>query len=128
MSHNSAQVVMTQLQGFKQLEAIDAAVSGVNSEEQIGTVLLNDAMYDWHKKYPEYTAENIETKGVLKVINRPFCFVDHEHPVVDLIRNCAEFGICDIDAQKKLDDRYFKVSNNLLRICCDTIKKNIFVE
>lgn len=100
--------------------------SQLNSPETIFKAPpLNDEMYDWHKQYPQYTAANLETEGVLHVNNQSFCFIDHEHPAVAVLRYNTHLMGCDIDSQKKMDKRYFKVSRQVFKICCDTIREKV---
>lgn len=86
---------------------------------------MNDEMYEWHKQFPQYTAANLESEGVMHVNNQAFCFIDKEHPAVPVLRYNAHLIGCDIDSQKKVDGTWFKVSRQVLKVCCDTIKDKV---
>lgn len=86
---------------------------------------LNDEMYEWHKQFPQYTAANLEEEGVMNVNNQAFCFIDKEHPAVPVLRYNAHLIGCDIDSQKKVDGTWFKVSRQVLKVCCDTIREKV---
>ncbi len=86
---------------------------------------LNDEMYEWHKQYPQYTAANLESEGVMHVNNQAFCFIDHEHPAVSVLRYNSHLIGCDIDTQKKVDKTWFKISRQVLKVCCDTIREKV---
>ena len=86
---------------------------------------MNDEMYEWHKQFPQYTAANLESEGVMHVNNQAFCFIDKEHPAVPVLRYNAHLIGCDIDSQKKVDGTWFKVSRQVLKVCCDTIKTKV---
>ena len=79
---------------------------------------LNDDMYEWHTQFPQYTAANLDTHGVIPVNNQPFVFVDCQHPVISLLRHNSHLIGCDIDSQKRMDNQYFKISKQVLQICC----------
>ena len=86
---------------------------------------LSDDMYEWHKQFPQYTAANLETEGVMNVNNQAFCFIDKEHPAVPVLRYNAHLIGCDIDSQTKMEGTWFKVSKQVMKICCDTIREKV---
>ena len=86
---------------------------------------LSDDMYEWHKQFPQYTAANLETEGIMNVNNQGWCFIDQEHPAVPLMRYNAPILGCDIDSQVKMEDNWFKVSRQVLKVCCDTIREKV---
>ena len=86
---------------------------------------LNDDMYEWHTQFPQYTAANLDTHGVIPVNNQPFVFVDCQHPVISLLRHNSHLIGCDIDSQKRMDNQYFKISKQVLQICCDTLRRKV---
>ena len=86
---------------------------------------LSEDMYEWHSQFPQYNATNLETEGILHVNNHPVVFIETGHPVVSILRaNCHLIG-CDIDSQKKMDGKYFKISRQLLKTCCDTLRQKV---
>lgn len=100
--------------------------SKLNSPETIYTAPpLNDEMYEWHKQYPQYTAANLEEEGIMQVNNQAFCFMDKEHPAVPVLRYNSHLLGCDIDSQKKVENTWFKVSRQVLKVCCDTIREKV---
>ena len=86
---------------------------------------LGADMVDWHKQYPQYNATNLETEGVMPVNNQSIVFIDCEHPAVGLLRANQNLIGVDIDSQKKIDNTWFKISRQVLNVCCDTIRKKI---
>lgn len=86
---------------------------------------LSEDMYEWHKEYPQYTAANLDSQGVIPVNNQPFVFVDCQHPVISLLRHNSHLIGCDIDTQKKIDNQYYKISKQILHSCCDTIRRKV---
>ena len=42
------------------------------------------------RKFPGYTAENLDTKGIHEVTQRRFCLVAADHPLVSAISENAE--------------------------------------
>ena len=41
-----------------------------------------DLAYEFARKFPGYTAENLDTKGIHEVAARRFCLVAADHPLV----------------------------------------------
>jgi hypothetical protein len=60
----------------------------------------------WREQYPEYTALNLETHGVLNVQGEGFVFVSKAHPVIDLLRANKDVLKADIDKQTLIDDHW----------------------
>jgi hypothetical protein len=86
---------------------------------------LSDDMYEWHKQFPQYTSSNLDTQGVVPVTGQPFIFIDIDHPVVSLLRNNPHLIGCDIDGQKRMGDRYFQITKQVLQCCCDTLRRKV---
>ena len=86
---------------------------------------LSEDMYEWHEQFPGYNASNLETEGIMHVNNHPVVFIDCQHPAVSILRANSHLIGCDIDTQKKLDGKYFKISRQLLKTCCDTLRQKV---
>ena len=89
---------------------------------------LSEDMYEWRKEFPQYNASNLETEGIMHVNNQAFVFIDCQHPVVSLLRNNAHLIGCDIDAQKKLEGTWYKISRPVLKTCCDTLREKVLAK
>jgi len=60
-----------------------------NSKVTTPRVLQSDpvsATYEFAKKFPGYTANNLSIKGVHEVTQRRFCLVAADHPIVTAVR------------------------------------------
>ena len=79
----------------------------------------------WRQQYPEYTANNLETHGVLNVHNEGFVFVSKSHPVIQLLRDNAHILGQDIDQQTLIDDQWFKVTKQTMSSCCNKLKTQV---
>jgi hypothetical protein len=79
----------------------------------------------WRKDYPKWTAENLESEGVLHVDNNPWVFVHETHPVVALLRHNAGLIGCKIDDQPKIDQEWYKVTRQVLSACCQTLRSKV---
>lgn len=100
--------------------------SKLNSPETIYKAPpLSDEMYDWHRQYPQYTAANLEEEGVMHGNNQGYCFIDKEHPAVSVLRYNSHLIGCDVDAQKKVEGTWIRVSKQVLKVCCDTIREKV---
>lgn len=99
----------------------------INSNQHIvyEAEMLNDEMYAWHKEFPNYTASNLDSEGVIPIPNSPYVFIDCNHPVVSLLRHNSHLIGCEIDSQKKIEDKYFRISCQVLQCCCDTLRRKV---
>lgn len=79
----------------------------------------------WRQEYPQYTATNIDTHQVLKLDNCQFMFVHETHPVINLLRMNKNILGTDIDTQPKMDNQWFKISNDLFQTSCDTLRNKV---
>ena len=86
---------------------------------------LSEDMYEWHKEFPQYTAANLESEGIMHVNNQPFVFIDHQHPVVSILRANQHLIGCDIDSQKKMEGTWYKISRQVLKTCADTLRQKV---
>jgi len=79
----------------------------------------------WRKDYPRWNASNLETEGVMNVENNPFLFVHETHPVIALLRHNSALVGCQIDAQPKIDDEWFKVTRQVFAASCQTLRTKV---
>lgn len=79
----------------------------------------------WRAEYPSYNRENIDKQGVLEVANCPYVFVHEKHPVISLLSHNAELIGCNIHEQPKIDNEWYKVTRQVLKACCDTLRANV---
>jgi hypothetical protein len=96
-----------------------------NSNTIYEAEMLNDEMYAWHKEFPMYNASNLDSEGVIPIPNSPYVFIDCNHPVVSLLRHNSHLIGCDIDSQKKIEEKYFRISTQVLQCCCDTLRRKV---
>ncbi len=75
--------------------------------------------HSWQKRFPPYTASNLETKGIIYFDDQAACYVETDHPASVLMAcNSGYFGF-DIKLFTVHDKKYFKVPKRVLRACCD---------
>merc|ERR1719359_2227190 len=63
------------------------------ADSHVSRVLQEDnteLAYEFARKFPGYTAENLDTKGIHEVAARRFCLVAADHPLVSAISENAE--------------------------------------
>ena len=100
--------------------------SVINSPQNVYKCNVNlENSLSWRAEYPNWNSANLETEGVMEVPNNNFVFVDQNHPIIALLRNNSAMIGCDIDEQGKIDDRWFKVTRNVLQACCHTLRTKI---
>lgn len=80
---------------------------------------------EWRNQYPNYNATNLDTYGVLDVAGQNYVFVDQAHPVVELLRTNAEKLNASIDSQPLIDNRYYKVTKQVMSQCCQVLRNKV---
>jgi hypothetical protein len=80
---------------------------------------------EWRKTYPKWNNGNLESEGVLNVENVPYVFVHQDHPIIGLLRHNASLIGCDIDSQPKIDNEWYKVTRQVLSVCCNTLRQKV---
>ena len=86
---------------------------------------LSEDMYEWHKQFPQYNASNLETEGIMHIHNHPVVFIDCMHPVVSILRANEHLLGCKIDSQKMMDGKFYRISRQVLKTCCDTLRQKV---
>ena len=79
----------------------------------------------WRENYSRWNNANLESEGALHVDNVPYVFVNDQHPVIGLLRHNTALIGCDIDTQPKIDNEWFKVSRQVLSVCCNTLRQKV---
>ena len=79
----------------------------------------------WRQMYPQYNASNLETMNVLNVTGQAYVFVDQNHPVIQLLRDNAEVLNADISGQPLIDNRWYKMTRQVLSSCCATLRQKV---
>jgi len=85
-----------------------------NSKVTTPRVLQSDpvaATYEFAKKFPGYTANNLSVKGVHEVTQRRFCLVAADHPIVTAITENADR--LQIGAVEMMPEGLVKISSDL---------------
>jgi hypothetical protein len=80
---------------------------------------------EWRNRYPSYNASNLDSWGVLQVQRCPFLFVNMDHPVIALLRANKDMLGADIDQMPKIDEQWFKVSKQVFKTCCSTLRTRV---
>lgn len=80
----------------------------------------------WRSEYPAYNATNLEVHGILQVgPQQDYLFVHQHHPVIQVLRINKELINADIDAAKKLEDEWFKVTKAVFSHCCQELRQRV---
>ena len=78
---------------FSQTGESYSMITMPNADSHQSRVLQEDnteLAYEFARKFPGYTAENLDTKGIHEVAARRFCLVAADHPLVSAISENAE--------------------------------------
>ena len=73
-----------------------------------------------------WTAENLETEGVVHVEDKGYFLVDKEHPVISLLQQNMSFLTPGTDGRTVMDDamldgRYYRLSSLLFNVACSSV-------
>jgi hypothetical protein len=79
----------------------------------------------WRQQYGKWNKNNLESEGTMEVPGAPYIFVDQEHPAVALLRHNADLIGCDIDKQPKMDNKWFKITRQVMSTCCQTLRAKV---
>lgn len=102
-----------------------ANTTNTNPQVVFETDANSNESIEWRNKYPNYNASNLEEWGVLEVSRCPYVFVDQNHPVIALLRANKELLGADIDQTPKVDDQWHKVSRQVFKTCCNTLRTKV---
>lgn len=78
---------------FSQTGESYSMITMPNADTHVARTLQEDnteLAYEFARKFPGYTAENLDTKGIHEVAARRFCLVAADHPLVSAISENAE--------------------------------------
>ena len=81
------------------------------------------AAYDFAKKYPGYTASNLETNGVHAVPSRRFVLVSADHPLITAIHENAE-QLQSADVQQ-MPEQMVKIAQPLYETLMPLVKEQV---
>jgi hypothetical protein len=99
----------------------DSTVPEVLSEAD-EAALLGES---WRHIYPQYNANNLHTQGMMSIEGRSYVFVEHGHPVIQLLlQNADVFGIPKT-WQPMIDNEFYKMSRDCFDLGCDTLRRNV---
>ena len=94
-----------------------SAPQTVNESDPLATM--------WRQNYAQWDTHNLEKEGVIDMPNQPYVSVHMAHPVVGFLRENADLLGCDIDEQPKVESQYFRVTRQVLAMCCQTLRMGI---
>lgn len=97
-----------------------------NQKNQNSTTLQEEDVsvaYDFAKRYPGYSAENLETNGIHAVPQRRFVLVSAGHPLVTAIQeNATSLQTSDIT---QMPEQLIKISSNLYDTLMPLVKQQV---
>lgn len=82
-----------------------------------------DAAYEFSRKFPGYTAENLATKGVVEVDDRNFALVSADHPICAAIQENAEN--LQTGAISMMPEGLVKISSTLYKTMSPAVKAQV---
>ncbi len=85
----------------------------------------NNESVEWRSKYPQFNAQNLDTRDVLNVQGETYVFVGKSHPVVEVLHQNAECLNKDILSQTLIDNTWYKVSKQVFSTCCNVLRKDV---
>ena len=84
-----------------------------------------DGKLAWHEEFSNWNASNLESLGVVTIENEPHVvLVINTHPAMSFLRSNP--CLMSQDLVPKADGQYYRMSIQLLAMCCNTIRDHIF--
>jgi hypothetical protein len=79
----------------------------------------------WRQRFPDYNAANLETQGVLDIKNCPYTFVNHNHPVISLLKTNPEKLSGNLETYGQVDNEWYKVTRDVMSNAVQTLRTKV---
>ena len=96
----------------------------MQTDNQLTNVRESDELAHFKSRW---TAENLETEGVVHVEDKGYFLVDKEHPVISLLQQNMSFLAPDtVMDDAMVDGRYYRLSSLAFNVACSSVKIYLF--
>jgi hypothetical protein len=97
------------------------------SHQMNEVVMATDAAAnsDYLRMYPGMTGEKLRTQGIIQMAGENFCYVDKDHPVVEMLHENRDVLQLDLASAPLMDNRFYKVSQAVTDRCIAELEEHI---
>jgi hypothetical protein len=75
--------------------------------------------------YPGMTKDNLRTNGIMEVPGENYVFVDHKHPICEMMQENQETLQLDLANAALIDNRWYKVSKSVTDRCIEALEQEL---
>jgi hypothetical protein len=106
-----------------------AYLVGANEKSHVlnEVVMATDASAnsEYLRMYPGMTGEKLRTDGIIRMPGENFCYVDKQHPVVEMLAENQDVLQINLADAPLMDNRFYKVSSAVTDRCIAELEEHI---
>jgi len=80
---------------------------------------------EYLERFPGMTASALRKEGIMHVPNENYVFVDHKHPIVEMMQENHEALQLDLSQAELIDGRWFKVAKHVTERCLNELESEL---
>ena len=80
---------------------------------------------EYLRLYPGMTSENLRSNGIVTLPGENYVFVDHQHPIVEMMSENQEVLQIDLKNAELIDGRWYKVSKAVTDRCLSELETEL---
>jgi hypothetical protein len=80
---------------------------------------------EYLERFPGMTAKALRTEGIMHVPNENYVFVDHKHPIVEMMQENHEALQLDLSQAQLIDGRWYKVAKPVTERCLNELESEL---
>jgi hypothetical protein len=103
----------------------------INSNEQsnsLDEIVVTSSPYvnsEYLRMYPGMTKQNLRANGIMNVPGENYVFVDHQHPIVEMMSENQDVLQIDLKNADLIDGRWYKVSKAVTERCLSELENEL---
>lgn len=80
---------------------------------------------EYLRLYPGMTSQNLRANGIMEVPGENYVFVDHQHPIVEMMGENQDVLQIDLQNADLIDGRWYKVSKAVTERCLSELENEL---
>merc|ERR1719473_716143 len=106
-----------------------AYMIGANEQSHnLNEVIATTSPYvnsEYLRLYPGMTSQNLRENGIMNVPGENYVFVDHQHPIVEMMSENQDVLQIDLKNADLIDGRWYKVSRAVTERCLSELENEL---
>lgn len=97
-------------------------------ENQMDEIVATSSPYvnsEYLRLYPGMTSDNLRNNGIVKIEGENYVFVDHKHPIVEMMSENQDVLQIDLKNAELIDGRWYKVSKAVTERCLSELESEL---